>query len=73
VAFYRAISQCLRRERLTVTSKAREGKYLVSLVGSSGSTLALGAGSELSKVTVVVTLPVDELVGLSQSLMIDLG
>jgi hypothetical protein len=72
VAFYRAISEC-PRERMSVTSKEREGKYLVSLVGSSGSTLALGAGSELSKVTVVVTLPVDRLVRLSQSLMIVLG
>ena len=58
---------------MSATSKAREGKYLVSLVGSSGSTLALGAGSELSKVTVVVTLPVDRLVRLSQSLMIGLS
>lgn len=31
--------------------------YLVGIVGSSGSGLALVARSELSKVTVVVTLP----------------
>jgi len=31
--------------------------YLVGLVGSSGSKLALLAGSELGKITVVVTLP----------------
>jgi hypothetical protein len=59
VAFYRGISICLRADR-TIATKA-EGKYLVSLVGSSGGTLALGAGSELSKVTVVVTLPINGL------------
>lgn len=31
--------------------------YLVSLVGSSGSTLALLTGCELSQITVVIALP----------------
>jgi len=35
-----------------------QGTYLVSLVGGGGSLLTLTARSELSKVTVVVTLPV---------------
>lgn len=34
-------------------------KYLVGLVSSSGSNLALVARCELSEITVVVTLPVD--------------
>lgn len=33
--------------------------YLVSLVGSSGSILALLAGGKLSEITVVITLPVE--------------
>jgi len=35
-------------------------KYLVSLVGSSGSNFTLLAGSKLSQITVVITLPVFE-------------
>ena len=33
------------------------GTYLVGLVGSGGSSLALVTGGELGEVTVVVTLP----------------
>ena len=39
-----------------------EDAYLVSLVGSSCGNLALLAGSELSEVAVVVTLPAKLLV-----------
>lgn len=35
--------------------------YLVSLVGSSGSVLALLAGGKLSEITVVITLPVTQI------------
>lgn len=35
-------------------------RYLVGLVGSSSGNLALVAGSEFGEVTVVVTLPVQE-------------
>jgi hypothetical protein len=35
----------------------RSATYLVGIVGSGGSSLALVTGSELGKVTVVVTLP----------------
>ena len=38
--------------------KPIEASYLVGVVGGSGSTLALLAGSELGEVTVVVTLPI---------------
>jgi hypothetical protein len=35
----------------------RTSTYLVGIVGSGGGSLALVAGGELGKVTVVVTLP----------------
>jgi hypothetical protein len=44
--------------RISYLSRATELPHLVSLVGSGGGGLALLAGGELSKVTVVVTLPV---------------
>jgi MFS-type transporter involved in bile tolerance (Atg22 family) len=43
--------------RLQRQDKVCGGSYLVGLVGSGGSNLALLAGSELGEVTVVVTLP----------------
>lgn len=40
--------------------------YLVGLVGSGGGTLALGAGSELGEVAVVIALPVYKVSTMSQ-------
>lgn len=40
------------------TGNLLRGSHLVSLMGSSGSNLALLAGGELGKITVVITLPV---------------